>query len=561
MFESEQQRLLDVTPVSLPFRPVCESVLRWLDELPLAQPENALADMTDALRGLRQVELPVETGLELLELMRTQLLDTQKSLENSILEITFPPSKAGLAKGRLLAEACAMALGAYERLRRSGHELDHKARALVTQHWFEWAARLHHAYALLYRRPPKGFWGAVYGLYRELERNPRALLPALSPFKHILLGSLTNAHRFNQREIREIDQWCGRHAGFLDICREPECGSTEKALFGLWLDRDAPPSLLERSERTPSGTPEEWRFLGTTAVVDALRRERLSLQSGGRVSPLADTTQRLLGRLIQECFAPWRRSGQRTPVEGTQRIVVGWTHLLAVLPAPEACRLSLVPLAEKPGEPNASDAPLSANLLPQNDGFRLRNHVDFEFRHEVDIARSLESRFSRHDIWQKDSQPASAAVYQTVKQQDTSEGGACLTWEEQTAGPLRVGELVGIENTYGGWDVALVRRLEPGGDGTWTFGVEVLGTAARAMAARQSDPSTGETVLYLPADAARELPERVLAPPRQFSVGAQILLEGAAGTRRMVLYELVPMAACDCFLAAPAKEGDELTLL
>lgn len=560
MFESEEQRLLDVSPVSLPFRPMRESVLRWLDELPLAQPENALADMTDALRGLRQVELPVGTRLELLELMRTQLLDTQKYLENSFLDITFPPSKAGLAKGRLLAEACAMALGAYERLRRSGDELDEKARVLVTQRWFEWAARLQHAHALLYRCPPKGFWNAVYGHYRELEPNPRALLPALSPFKRILLFSLTDAHRFDQREIREIDQWSRKQAGFLDIVREPVRGGQEKALFGLRLDRDAPPGPLERIS---PDSPREWRYLLTAAVRDELYHEGQSLQAGGQNPLLMETTRHLLVRLIEDHTAPRQRRRQRTPATATPRIVVGWPQLLAVLPAPEVSRLTLLPLAEQDGEQEASGAPSPAKtkLLPDAGGAHLRDHQDFEFRHEVDIARTLGSRFSRHDIWKSDSRASASVLFHTVKQQDASEDGACLLWEEHTAGPLRVGELIGIENAYGGWSVALVRRLEPASDGTWRFGVEFLGNAARAMAARQSDPSTSEPVLYLPGDAAREWPERVLAPPRHFSVGAQILLDGAAGTRRMVLYEQVRTAACDCFLAAAAKEGDELSLL
>jgi hypothetical protein len=109
--------------------------------------------------------------------------------------------------------------------------------------------------------------------------------------------------------------------------------------------------------------------------------------------------------------------------------------------------------------------------------------------------------------------------------------------------------------------VALVRRLEPASDGTWKFGVELLGNAVRAMAARQSDPSSSEAVLYLPGDAARELPERLLAQPRRFAVGAQVLLDGAAGTRRMVLYDQVRTTACDCFLAAPSRGHDELALV
>lgn len=557
MFETNYQRLLDVSPASLPFRPTRESVLHWLDELPLTRPENALADMTDALRGLRQTDLPAHTRLELLELMRTQLLDTQKYLENGFLEMTFPPSKAAQAKGRLLAEACAMALGAYECLRRSGPELDEKARVLVTQRWFEWAAYLQRASALLYRRPPKGFWGAVYGYYRELEPNPRALLPALSPFKRILLFCLTDAHRFDQREIREIDHWCSKLAAFLDICREPVRGQ-EKALFGLRLDRDAPPAPLDREPADSSGA---WRFPMTAAVVEALRHEGESLQASGRNPLLLETTRQLLVRLIEEHVAPRRRRRQRTPATATPRIVVGWTQLLAVLPAPAVSRLMLMPQAEQAGEQDTPGAPPSANLLPQSGGIRLRNHENFEFRHEADIARSFEARFSRHDIWRQDSHSAAPVMFHPVKQRDASEDGACLTWEERAPGPLRVGELIGIENAYGGWNVALVRRLEPASDGTWTFGVEFLGNAARAMAARQSDPSTGEAVLYLPGDAAREWPERVLAPPRCFSVGAQILLEGAAGTRRMVLYEQVRTAACDCFLAAPALGEEDLALL
>ncbi|HLF97013.1 MAG TPA: hypothetical protein VI457_07705 [Methylococcaceae bacterium] len=558
MFETDYQRLLDVSPASLPFRPVRESVLHWLDELPLAQPENALADMTDALRGLHRTDLSAPTRLELLELMRTQLLDTQKYLENGFLEMTFPPSKAAQAKGRLLAEASEMALGVYDRLRRSGDELDEKGRSLVVQRWFEWAANLQRASALLYRRPPKGYWGAVYEYYRELEPRPRALLPALSPFKHILLFSLTDAHRFDQREIREIYNWSGKQAAFLDICREPVRGGQEKALFGLRLDQDAPPAPLERSPADSSG---EWRFLMTAAVVDALRHEGQSLQAAGQSQLLLDSTRQLLVRLIEEHVAPRRRRRQRNPATATPRIVVGWAQLLAVLPAPDVSRLTLMPLAETAESQAAPGAASSANLVAQSGGGHLRNHADFEFRHEVDIARSLESRFSRHDIWRADSHGAAPALIYTVKQQDASEDGACLTWEEQTSGPLKVGELVGIENAYGGWSVALVRRLEPASDGTWTFGVEFLGNAARAMAARQSDPSTSEAVLYLPGDAARELPERVLAPPRRFSVGAQILLDGAAGTRRMVLYEQVRSAACDCFLAAASRGKEELALL
>lgn len=556
MFETGYQRLLDAGPAPLPFRPAREPVLRWLDELPLTQPENALADMTDALRGLRRSGLPAESGLELLELLRPQFLDTQKSLETGFLEMTFPPSKAAQDKGRLLAEACMAALYAYERLRRCD-ELEEKPRLLVTQRWFEWAARLQRASALLYQRPAKGFWGAVYGYYRELEPDPRALMPALSAFKRILLFSLADAHRFDQREIREIDQRSGKQAAYLDICRDP-VRAQEKALFGLRLDRDAPPAPLAR---LPEGSPEACRYLMTAAVRDELRREGQSLQASGRNPLLLETTRQLLVRLIEDHAAPRRRRRQRTPAAAAPRIVVGWAQLLGVLPAPEVSRLTLLPLAETAGPQAASAAGSPANLRPQQGGSHLCDHQDFEFRQEFDIARSIDSRFSRQDIWQLDGHSFESVLFHRVKQRDASEDGACLIWEETTAGPLRVGEMIGIENAYGGWSVALVRRLEPASDGRWAFGVEFLGNAARAMAARQSEPSSGEAVLYLPGDAARELPERVLAPPRHFSVGAHILLDGAAGTRRMVLYEQVRTAACDCFLAAPARVNEELTLL
>lgn len=558
MFEKNQQHLLDASVARLPFRPVRESVLRWLDELPFAQPENVLGDMTDALGGLCQADLPAATLLELLELLRPQLLDTQKYLENGFLEMTFPPPKPALAKGLRLAEASGMALAAFERLRRAPENLEEKARSLVTQRWFEWAALLQRTNALFYRRPPKGFWMAVYGHYRELEANARALLSALPPFKRILLFSLTDTHRFDQREIREIDQWSAKQAAFLEIGREPLRGGKEQALFGLRLDKDAPPAALER---IPQDATAEWRYLMTDAVVEALRHDAHALQASGKSPLLLETTRQFLDRLAEEHTAPRRRRRQRHPVTATQRVVVGWMQLLAVLPTPEVTRLTRAPPGEQSVAPDGWDASSAANLQPQNGGSRWRDHEDFEFRQEIDVARSLDSRFSRHDIWRTESQSFAPVIFHTVKQQDASDDGACLTWEDGSAGPLRVGELIGIENAYGGWKVALVRRLEPVSDGTWKFGVEFLGNAVRAVAARQSDPFGGEPVLYLSGDAARGLPERLLTSPCHFSVGAQILLDSAAGARRMVLYELVRTATCDCFWVDPARAGEKLVLL
>lgn len=557
MFESEQQRIRDATPAPLPFLPVRESVSSWLDELPLAQPKNTLSDMTHALRALRQAALPAAARLELMEMLRPQLLDTQKYLEHAFLDLAYPPPKAAQAKGELLAESCLAALAVFERLRREPQDLEEKGHTRVVQCWFEWAARLQRVGAVLYRRPPQGFWITLYRYYRELEANARDLLAALPSFKRILLFSLTDAHRFDQREIREIDHWSARQAAFLEIGREARRSGHEPAHFGLRLDHDAPPAALERAAADSAG---EWRFLWTDGVVDALRQEMQMLQDKGQNPLLLETTRQLLGRLIEEHSAPRRRRGQRHPETATPRIVVGWAQLLAVLPAPETSRLALTPQAERPSEPKAPS--ISADLLPQIGGNRLRNHEDFEFRQEIDFGRTFDHKFSREDVWGMEGRSAATSVlYHAVKQLDASGDGACLAWEETKTEMLRIGELIGVENAYGGWRVALVRRLQPANDGTWTFGVEFLGNAVRAVAAQHSDPSSREAVLYLPGDAARELPERILAPPRHFSVGAQILLEGAAGTRRMVLYEQVRAAACDCFLAAPSRDKDELALL
>ncbi|HRQ65509.1 MAG TPA: hypothetical protein PKZ76_11735 [Xanthomonadaceae bacterium] len=443
----------------------------WAGALPLADRAETSRRLLAAIDGLNGLKLDAVSRLAVLEVLRGQVAEQLRHVEQQILGSSFPlpASKselghlaqafhAALALGYRLVVVDLCAPSGSIRFLRGKRVLLALERALYHN-----AAALAASY-LVYLKPSPGIWASLHDLARFSEDTglgERAVADAMagrdvSPslvYRQAVLIAICNPYRFAQRE--QIDLIAASYA-LGALCRVQKL--PQPGAFLLAEGEDHGPGYLpsERKEQVAGG----WSF-----DLAPLRAEIEKQADSGVQEIVLRASWGVQGRLsvdmARRCMSAWGSAAERNH----PRLAAGH-HL---------------------------DSIIGLSALH----FYLAGEKDFEsfMRQAHGVGASLAAGDAA--VWTGISAEQSRPGVFRAKVLDQSLGGYQLEWDKRHAVRARVGELVGLSVPSDGaaerdWMLAIIRWLRYDPDGGLDAGVELLARRARAVGLRT--PNGRDTV-------------------------------------------------------------------
>lgn len=441
----------------------------WVDALPRANQQAYLLQLSGALDAFHARQLEGFTRLEVMEVLRTPLLEAITLLTSRLQGSSFPlaGSKAETAAQLIhlhrqlalgyrmaLVEACAPA-GKVPFLRGSTVAV---ALVRAVYHHVRWLATSY----FLYRSPEPDVWAQLYALAAfasarglddkavEDASERRSLTVALLQNQAVLMA-LANPYRFSQRELVELWSLCRDVAATVEMTPQRFAAAGVLAM----IDTDLPPTFVSRAP-----DPDEGDMLWIDLrKLEALVRGTLSRSGEG-------------GEAVLRLSRDYRLT---VPTSLLERALEGWSQ--------DVTRAS-----PRLGGGYALDTIVGLSGLH----YQLAGGQDFDsFMREV---RGVSAVSLNRASWAQASADAVHATLASARIQDQSLGGYRLRWEAAQGVRARIGELVGLGLPAEGgpydWMVGLVRWLRYD-EGGMEAGVDLVSRRAHAVGLRSLDEAGG----------------------------------------------------------------------
>lgn len=441
----------------------------WVYALPRANQQAYLLQLSGALDAFHARQLEGFTRLEVMEVLRTPLLEAITLLTSRLQGSSFPlaGSKAETAAQLIhlhrqlalgyrmaLVEACAPA-GKVPFLRGSTVAV---ALVRAVYHHVRWLATSY----FLYRSPEPDVWAQLYALAAfasargldgkavEDASERRSLTVALLQNQAVLMA-LANPYRFSQRELVELWSLCRDVAATVEMTPQRFAAAGVLAM----IDTDLPPTFVSRAP-----DPDEGDMLWIDLrKLEALVRGTLSRSGEG-------------GEAVLRLSRDYRLT---VPTSLLERALEGWSQ--------DVTRAS--PRLEGG---YALDTIVGLSGLH----YQLAGGQDFDsFMREV---RGVSAVSLNRASWAQASVDAVHATLASARIQDQSLGGYRLRWEAAQGVRARIGELVGLGLPAEGgpydWMVGLVRWLRYD-EGGMEAGVDLVSRRAHAVGLRSLDEAGG----------------------------------------------------------------------
>lgn len=539
-----------------------DQVQTWLTELSWLDVDHTAASLVEQLKRLAEIRLPAQQRSRLLELYQSPALQLTEDLENRLLDAALPLCDLDQKTARRLLELCHRMTANYTRGVFAPEffdpqEFDPAQRQITLTRVLDWLARLARHSAQVYRPPREGFWRTVYRIYLLLEAHGFLLPPPLSSpqraesfdlrtnLLRILLFGLCGPGRFRPRELKQIDQFLERFAGYAEIHRQ-NILRNQPARFFFDCAVFKPPrsvKLLKGVEPSPCGL----RFLYPQKVTQKL----LESVSGIPKQELLPQSQarKLALRLAHILGAPRQRKWRRFQEQKECLLITGLSELIAVLSREGQMDKELCRLLPAPTLPADSGAEFRTDfeLLPLDDRPVQREAQ----RSELDILRQLldgQAKIGANEIWiqslkltQKNGRTRFPGRFA-----DVCTGGYCVIWLDHACTKLKVGEILGINHTQGEIEVGAIRWLRQETTQEIAVGVELLSFAASLVVVGLWLPSAGSAVprrewgLLLPAPPTFGRPACLLAPACAWQRGQWVeIYRGLAERQNYCLKQLI----------------------
>lgn len=503
-----------------------DQVQTWLIELPWLNVDQTADRLLDQLKALVQIQLPPRQRNRLLKLYQSPLIRLTEDLENRLLDCALPLCEADRETARRLLELCHQMIANYTQVIfvpefLDPEQLDLAECRITLTYMLDWLARLARHSAQIYTPPGEDFWRTVYRIYLFLEAH--GLLPHLpesgeipkirTQLFRILLFELCGPGRFRPRELKQIDQFLERFAGYAEIHRQRRLENRQARFFFDCITFQPPRSVKLLGEIKPAPS---LRFLYPHEVTQKLLKCVSELPN----QELPQPVKKLALRLAHLLGAPRQRKWRRFDEQRECLLIVWLSELIAALIREGQIDHRLSRLLPGPTSFTDAGAEFRADfeLLPLATG--PVRHDDP--RSEVNIVRQLldgKAKIDAHEIWMQSLELAKHGRTRFPGRfANVCTQGYCLIWLDHACTKLKVGEILGINHTQGEIEIGAIRWLRQETSGEIAVGVELLSFAARLVVVSLWLPSLSSAAprrdwgLLLPAQPALGRPACLLAP-------------------------------------------------
>lgn len=530
-------------------KPTVRDLKLWIQDLPKANIGETARLLYQALIELNNFKTPAENRVQLLELLRPEVIFINSQLEkhflnNSIILDERPKKVANLCQalqnhltigyklviaGSLQQRSIVLALA----LQRTMHSM---------------FVSLVRTYQLYHPAPPL-FWlelHQVYWLARQnnLHTQPirETLLTNISEqsieaaYSCALLISCSRSNQMRQSDIAIL----ARALPSLSHLSALQNAELPSSLFVVNLNSDAPPRYKELIAEDQS--PARLGF-NTQALAEALIAHQQSAQTikGKSFLKVPDS---MSSTLIAQLCSAWgniaKRDSQRTRSQGTLQLCLGMSAVHYYLAGQESFEknlklpaASLVEYNTDNSTPDVWNNASDAKLIVEQDPLQT-DLIEYE-------VTSISMGAANYEYLE--TTEALYPVY-SLTIVNHSPGGYCLAWNDDVPAQLQAGEIIALsEDVSKPWSTAVVRWIRQTGTESTQMGIELMTPNAQPCGLqllRSGDlPSHFLRALLVPEIPALSRPTSVIAPRIPFQEGNKVIINQYGKELKAVLTKRV----------------------
>ncbi|MGL4318865.1 MAG: molecular chaperone [Pseudomonas sp.] len=461
---------------------------RWIAGLPKANIGETARQLYQSLVELNQLVTSSDNRLQLLELLRPEVVFVCRHLERHFLNQSIvlderPRKVANLCQALQNHLAIGYKLIIAQELPRLSKERTQLLTVTLQRAIHSLCGPLVRA-SQLYCPVPEGLWLELHQLYRiakqhglqqaqvadQLAQNGKSLSPEQAYIAALLLGC-ARCNQMRQSSIARLAEALESWSALASL----HAADDPYSLFVITPQQDGPPrykSLFRDSEL------HNLLGLDPHALVDALK-EQLLLPEGSTERRLP-IPEGMTDDLLQHLSSAWgdiaERTFQRNPGRGSLNLCIGMSavhYYLAggkpfaeVLQRPEEGRSAQFKVSNTGGGPDIWSTAFDAQR---------QSHWEAGMPMEEIQYKGMRSAGEQEPVEAVESYPNF-----DVPIVNHSPGGYCLSWPKEVPSQLQAGELLGVQDNPGqAWSVAVVRWIRQVRGGGTQMGIELIAPHAQ----------------------------------------------------------------------------------
>jgi len=527
-----------------------KEVAKWLNGLPLANPESLGRTLYRRITLENRTEHKAKDRLRFIEQLREQILYCTDHFKHSLVKSSLPMSSR-ILKNAVQARAMLTELtNAYKIVivdLLQANRVDNKTIALATQRAIHSLTRLLMINYAHYAPAPQNIWMELHRLYhlsesrdllsvklRDDSQDNRRTTVSLE-YKRTLLLSLANPYRLRRDDITKVARALQDWAAEVNIERSAHFANNQLC-FIVDLDSDQPPNQIQHNRVTDQVYN---RYINLTRL-NALLRDICQQQN-----PALDSTCKMSHDTLRKLLLTWEmrslRTFKRTADRDTLDITVGINSTCEEINRDQVEKDILESAAQIPAvdatDAKQEQAPPPLELIDIQTGFSLEPELQDDLPHDPWDQRHLiqQQQSSREASRTRPADRASTERLEQTRQNwkmlNISAGGYCIMWDQDTPNTARVGEIVGIQETCQrgtqSWNIGIVRWIEYQPDQGLKMGIQVIAPNAMAVSTYRyglKQPDMDKT-LQLPELAVIDQPATLITSIGHYKTGDRLIVD------------------------------------
>lgn len=541
-------RLKVTAPVqtSLAFcKPNARDLKAWIQDLPKANIGETARLLYKALIELNNFKTPADNRIQLLELLRPEVMFINSQLEKHFLNNSIMLGERAQKVANLCQALQNHLTTGYKLVITDVFQQRNSILALALQRTaHSMFVSLVRAYQLYYPAPSL-FWLELHQVYWLARKNNihtqpirDALLDNISEqsieaaYNCVLLLSCSRINQMRQSDIailaRTLPSWCQ-----LASLQKAELDSS---LFVVNLNSDSPPRYKELIEQEQV---QSRLGFNTQELAEALIQHQQSPEN--QTLNVLDIPESMSSTLLAQLCSAWgniaKRDFQRTSSTGTLELCLGMSAVHYYLAGQEVFAQTLKSQQIARVEYNTDNSPpdiwanaIDAEILTEQDPLL------------VDLIEYEEKPIPEASVTNNQTPVDPIVLYPifTLSIVNHSPGGYCLAWSDTVPPQLQAGEIIALrENQYRPWSTAVTRWIRQVGSASTQMGVELIASNAQPCGLQllRSNDSSSQFLraLLVPEIPALSRPACVIGPRIPFQEGHKVAINQQGIERRAIL--------------------------
>lgn len=526
-------------------KPTVRDLKLWIQDLPKANIGETARLLYQALIDLNNFKTPADIRVQLLELLRPEVIFINTQLEkhflnNSIMLDERPKKVAKLCQ----AIQNHLTVG-YKLVIADSYQQRSSILALALQRTVHsMFVSLVRAYQLYYPAPPY-LWlelHQVYWLARQKNLHTLAIRDSLlvniseqsveAAYSCALLLSCSRINQMRQSDIAilasTLPSWCQ-----LATLQNADLPSS---LFVVNLNSDAPPRYKELTAQDDS--PTRLGF-NTEELAKALVQYQQSLENN-RIKARIAVPKNMPSTLLAQLCSAWgniaKRDFQRTNSKGTLQVCLGMSAVHYYLAGQKAFERTI----------NVQQSSLVSYKSDNTTADIWASAIDAEIDAEQDPLQADLIEYETTPIIANEEltspRETLEALYPVYPLNivNHSPGGYCLAWQGSVPSQLQAGEIIALRETEERpWTTAVVRWIRQVGTATTQMGIELIAPNAQPCGLQLlrsgETPSNFLRALLVPEIPALSRPASLIAPRIPFQEGQKVAINQQGKELRAIL--------------------------